>query len=148
MSVISLIATLGSSDALPNLKARPGVGLDMVLNAATQNVAQNDVVVLAYIPPRTFVQVVRAEVQTVEGGVATGDLGIFSNAGVTPTDADGFIVGIDLNALTHANSRDGAAAYSAKGFTTGAAGAYLCLTALNALDAAKIKVVALCHDLS
>jgi hypothetical protein len=145
MSVVNMLVG-GLGAALPSTAGRVTKVLARVIDAAVQNLAAADIAVALYIPPRTRVLGVRLEVETVEGAAGTVNVGIFSDAGVTAVDANGFLAASDVNALTHLHSADGAAAYAVTGYTTGAAGAYLCLTAIEALDAAKIVLQAECVE--
>ena len=144
MIVDLLVGGLGA--ALPSAAGRVPKVLARVIDAAVQNLAAGDVVVALYIPPRTRISGVCLEVETVEGEAGTVNVGIFSDAGVTAVDADGFLAVTSVNALTHLHSADGGAQLAAKGYMTGAAGAYLCLTAIEALDAAKIVLQAECME--
>jgi len=142
MAIVDLLVSTATGGELPSSAGRIPKLIDETIDTASQNLGAADVAVLAFIPPRHYIEAVRLEVETVEGGVATVDIGLFSDAGTTAIDADGFIDGADVNAATMVNSAEGATAY-AKGYTTGATGAYLCLTAVAALDAAKLRVQAL-----
>jgi len=120
---------------------RPPHIVETILDAAAVAMAQNDVALLFYVPPRHRVVNLKLEVLTVEGAAATVNVGPFSDAGTTAVDADGLLAATDVNALTHANSVTGAAALGQKGYATDATGGYICLTALavTGLTAAKIK---------
>jgi len=119
--------------------ARPVHIVEAILDTAAVNMAQNDVALLFYVPPRHRLVNLRAEVLTVEGAAGTIDVGPYSDAGTTAVAADGLLDGVNVNALTHANSVTDGADLAAKGVTTGATGQYICAQAVDALDAAKIK---------
>ncbi len=140
MAVKDLVSSTATK--LSNYTSRPVHIMTALLDTNAVNMGAADIATLLFIPPRHRLVNTKLEVLTVEGGAATVDVGIFSDAGVTPVDADGLIDGADVNALTHADSVTGAADLAAKGYATGATGAYICLTAVAALDAAVLQLQA------
>jgi len=119
--------------------ARPVHIVEVILDTKAVNMAQNDKALLFYVPPRHRLVNLRAEVLTVEGAASTMDVGPYSDAGTTAVDADGLLDGLNVNALTHANSVTAGADLAAKGVATAATGQYICALAVDALDAAVIK---------
>lgn len=140
MAVLNKVVTTAAQIA-SSAERTPKI-IKSVIDAAAENLGAGDVVVAFFIPPFHRVLGVALEVLTVEGGVATADVGVFSNAGVTAVDADGFLDGADCNAATLVHSASTAADLAAKGYLAGADGAYLCLTSVAAMDAAKISLKA------
>ena len=140
MAVKNMVKT--TAPALASSAERTPKILETVVDTAADNVAQNDIVLTHYIPPFHRLMGVLLAVQTVEGGVATADVGIYSDAGVTPVDADGFLDGANLNAATLVHSAETAAELADKGYVAPATGAYIGVLAVNALDAAVFSLKA------
>ena len=140
MAVKNMVKT--TAPALASSAERTPKILETVVDTAADNVAQNDIVLTHYIPPFHRLMGVLLAVKTVEGGVATADVGIYSDAGVTAVDADGLLDGENLNAATLKHSADGGAALAAKGYVAPATGAYIGVLAVNALDAAVFSLKA------
>lgn len=105
------------------------------VDCAKQNLAINDRAKVITTPPDVLILGARATVETVEGGVATFDVGDGATAKLWHDAAD-------ANAATDVY----AAAAAGPVLKTAADGVYV--KALAAMDAAKIKVQAVCIDLS
>ena len=131
---------------MPDLTANAGVGLGSVkrikqtLDTSVNNLALNDVANLIPIPANSFVALVRYEVTTVEGGVATFEVG-------DGADTNGFADAIDANALGEGASGPVSLTEGAPNTVTGYSGGKyyatadtIDLKALAAMDAAVVDV--------
>lgn len=125
--------------------------VENVIDFSADNAASADVIQALHITAPSFVLFAGLEVQTLEGGTATGDLGDGDNA-------DGYLDGVDLNgtagdlyvsanatarSTTNANVQDtGGAAelYSILGGNLYTGDDTLDLTCNNALDAAIVRI--------
>ncbi len=100
-----------------------------------------------YIPAKTFVQLVQADVETAEGGTLTFDLGDGSAAAGFLSNVNGNSVGSSCSALALTEGTPN----TVTGYSAGKY--YSALTALNLTldndaDAAKVTIRALCIDLA
>lgn len=131
---------VGSGSDYPALNSGRLTKLSYTLDTADQNVGSGDVVHLFNIPANTFIQLVNVNVETLEGGTATVDIGDYTAASPpVAIDADGFHNNLDLNNATGWVSSDqNSAAYQYGDYS--AVARVIGLLANNALDAAKITV--------
>ncbi len=139
--------TVGGNGGLSFASARTAFVLEREVDFAATNYAGTDVLQLIDIPAKTLVLTVVSDVVTAEGGTLTYDVGDGS-------DPDGFIDGANGNSVgTTASSlalTEGAP-NTITGYSGGkfyAAADTLDMVINNAADAAKIRVRALCFDLS
>lgn len=116
--------------------------------AATPATASGSPHPIFNIPAKTFVQFVQADVETVEGGTLTFDLGDGSGAAGFLSNVNGNSVGSSCSALGLAEGTPNtiSPAYSAGKYYSAAD--TLDLTLDNDADAAKVTFRALCWDLS
>lgn len=112
-------------------------------------VTSGDIIQAINVPANTWVQLMRCEVVTVEGGTGTIDVG------TTGVDPDGFFDGLDVNALTDSVSGPvslvEAAPNTVLGYTGGTyftSSDTIDILANNDLDTAQIRLVAVMIDLN
>jgi hypothetical protein len=140
MAVKNYVKT--TTPALVSSAERTPKILETVIDAAADNIDQNDIVLTHYIPPFHRVQGVLLRVLTAQGATATADVGIYSDAGVTAVDADGLLNDANCNAATLLHSAAGGADLAAKGYVAPAAGAYIGVLANHNLTKAVVSLKA------
>lgn len=145
----------GNNNALPAIHAGKTFVLKHTLDCAEDNVSAAEKVFLFDIPAGTLVKDLAVEVETVEGGTLTIDVGDYSDTD-TAVDADGYIDGMNGNSLGASKASDltlanGAAIGDAHTFSPAYwNGKYYRTAAIiaalfnNAADAAKIHFSAVC----
>lgn len=141
--------TRGGTAGYPDTSARKVYVIDSVFDATQQALAQNDVAQLINVPAGSFVQLVKYEVEAVEGAARNFSIGDGSDADgyITSTSANSVGAGVSSLALTDGEPN------TVTGYTAGkyyAAADTIDLTAVTSggLTAAIIRVKAVIIDLN
>ena len=155
MAVLTHVALPGDAEALPAVQSAALFALKFTINCATTNVGAADVVKLFTPPADTKVLEIILNVKTAEGGTLTLDVGDYEVADDSAEDADGFLDGVNGNAVAKYSSNDYtlsegtpntvAPAFALKGKSYDGTD-YIGVLFNDAANAAIIEVTALCID--
>jgi len=137
---------VGSTSAtkLENTFARRVYVVELVVDAADNDVASGDVVQLVHIPKGHVIKEAGADVITAEGDTLTFELGLYLASNDAEVDLDGFLAAADGNVA--GTKLTNAEAYAATGGYRATAAVNLCARFNNAADACKIRFFALVVD--
>lgn len=155
MAVLTHVAKPGDAEALPVSDQGSLFALKFTIDTSETNVSSGDVVKLLVPPANSKVQEIILNVTTAEGGTLTLDVGDYEVADDTAEDADGYLDGVDGNAVAKYSSNDYtltegapntvAPAFALKGKSYDGTD-YIGVLFNNDADTAVIKVTALCVD--
>jgi hypothetical protein len=136
--------SVGGVEALPGNRPSP-ILLKKEINCVTNAQGSGDIAKILRIPAGTWVYEVQANVKTAEGGTLTVDVGDYLESNNNAVDADGYMAGVNANAVaSYSSKRTGSAAFATGKLYT--ADSYIGVLFNNAADAAKIEVHVLCAD--
>lgn len=149
--------TTTGATRLPSIAGGKAFHLSAELDCAENNVGAGEIAFLLSIPAKTFVKGVVLDVLTAEGAASTVDVGDYTDV-ATPVEVagDGYLDGANANSVAASASMgpslvEGAPNTVSPVYGLGkfyATGGCIGIKAVDALDAAKFRLTALCEQIS